>query len=152
MKKLLLLTSLAFVFMEKITAQTTAADSVKRTITQFFDGMKSADTAKIRSTMTDEVIFQTIARSKSGALEVRTENVEDFLKFVVKDEKGAADERIEFKTIEIDGILASVWTPYRFFYKGNFAHCGANSFQLVKIEDNWRIQYIIDTRRKKGCE
>jgi len=66
--------------------------------------------------------------------------------------KDAADERIVFETIRIDGPLASVWTPYNFYYEGKFSHCGVNSFQLVKINGEWKIQYLIDTRRKQGCK
>lgn len=135
-----------------MTAQTTAEDSVKVVITQFFNGMKNVDTTSIRATFTEGVIFQTIARTKEGATLVKTEEVEGFLKFIAKEEKNAADERITFGAVLIDGNLAAVWTPYNFFYKGQFAHCGVNSFQMVKINGHWRIQYLIYTRRKKGCE
>ena len=151
MKKLIFITASLFI-LSKTMAQTTASDSVKATINHFFEGMKSGDTALIRSTLTEGVIFQTIARSKEGALSVKTENVDDFLHSISQLEKGNADERIEFKTIEIDGALASVWTPYKFYYKGQFSHCGANSFQLVKIDGSWKIQYIIDTRKRQGCD
>jgi len=64
----------------------------------------------------------------------------------------AADERISFETIKIDGPLAIAWTPYKFYYEGKFSHCGVNSFQLVRVDNQWRIQYLIDTRRRQGCE
>ena len=132
------------------TAQTTAQDSVKAVIAQFFKGMKTGDTASIRATFTEGVIFQTIARTKEGETVIKMEVVDDFLKTVVK-ENGNLDERITFGQVLVDEALASVWTPYNFFYKGQFAHCGVNSFQMVKINNNWKIQYLIDTRRKKGC-
>jgi hypothetical protein len=62
------------------------------------------------------------------------------------------DERILDYQIKIDGALASAWTPYNFYVNGNFSHCGVNSFQLVKMDDVWKIVYIIDTRRKEPCE
>lgn len=151
MKKLIFITVSLFI-LSKTMAQTTASDSVKATVNLFFKGMKTGDTALIRSTLTEGVIFQSVAHSKEGVITVKTENVDDFIGFIAKEEKGNADERIEFKTIEIDGALASVWTPYSFYYKGQFSHCGANSFQLVKINGDWKIQYIIDTRRRQGCE
>ena len=151
MKKLIFITVSLFLI-STMRAQTTAIDSVKATVNLFFEGMKTGDTALIRSTLTEGVIFQTISRSKEGALSVKTENVDDFIRFIAKEEKGNADERITFKSVEVDGALASVWTPYKFYYKGQFVHCGANSFQLAKINGEWKIQYLIDTRRKKGCE
>ena len=156
MKKTTLFLLFFSVFGQSMTAQTTAPmtpeDSVKAVITQFFNGMKNLDTAAIRATFTEGVIFQTIARNKDGETLVKTESVDDFLKVIVKEEKGSLDERITFGQVLVDGALASVWTPYNFFYKGQFAHCGANSFQMVKIKGSWRIQYLIDTRRKKGCD
>jgi hypothetical protein len=63
-----------------------------------------------------------------------------------------ADERITFETIKIDGPLAVAWTPYKFYYEGKFSHCGVNSFQLVRLNGAWKIQYLIDTRRRTGCQ
>ena len=152
MKKRLLFILFIAISTLQIMAQTTATDSVKMTVNRFFEGMKNADTSLIRSTLTEGVIFQTIARAKEGETLVKSENVNDFFVSISKAEKGTLDERITFKTVEVDGALASVWTPYQFYFKGQFSHCGANSFQLVKINNIWKIQYIIDTRRKKGCE
>jgi hypothetical protein len=53
--------------------------------------------------------------------------------------------------VKADGALAVAWTPYKFYYKGNFSHCGIDSYQLVRINGIWKIQYLIDTRRKANC-
>ncbi|MDI9365767.1 MAG: hypothetical protein QM541_12505 [Flavobacterium sp.] len=74
-----------------------------------------------------------------------------FAKQIAQLPKGAADERITFGNVQIDGALANVWAPYQFYYNGNFSHCGVNNFVLVKQNNVWKIQYIIDTRRKQGC-
>jgi hypothetical protein len=79
-------------------------------------------------------------------------SVADFLTAITKPHTEIYDERIVFETIKIDGPLASVWTPYKFYVGTTFSHCGVDSYQLVKIEGNWKIQYLIDTRRKDGCE
>ena len=151
MKKIVFTLALASSSMH-LMAQATAADSVKATINRFFEGMKTGDTSLIRSSLTEGVIFQSVAKTKEGATFVKTENVSEFFTSISKAEKGSLDERITFKSVEVDGDLAIAWTPYQFYYNGNFLHCGANSFQVVKLNGEWRIQYIIDTRRKKGCE
>ncbi|HEY0898874.1 MAG TPA: hypothetical protein VGD90_06050, partial [Sphingobacteriaceae bacterium] len=61
------------------------------------------------------------------------------------------DEQITFDAIQVDAGLASVWTSYKFYLGKNFSHCGVNSFQLVKMNGNWKITYLIDTRRKENC-
>jgi hypothetical protein len=75
-----------------------------------------------------------------------------FCFLVSKFTKGDLDERIIIEAIHTDGHLASVFTPYSFYVKGKLSHCGANSFQLVKQNTEWKIQYIIDTRRKDNCK
>jgi PBP1b-binding outer membrane lipoprotein LpoB len=130
----------------------TAEDSVKTTINHFFEGMKKADTTLLKSTMMESIIFQTIARNKEGETVVKTENVAAFLTSIATLQKDVADERISFETIKIDANLASVWTPYKFYMGEKFSHCGANSFQLIRQNGVWKIQYIIDTRRKQGCD
>jgi hypothetical protein len=130
----------------------TAEDSVKAAVNVLFKGMVTADAELLRSAFTDSAVLQTIVTSKDGQTRVRNEEVRGFADFVSKQKKGAADERIEFETIKIDGALASVWTPYKFYFDGKFRHCGVNSFQLVRINGAWKIQYLIDTRRLTGCE
>ena len=129
----------------------TAEDSVKTVVNKMFDAMKNSDPSVLKSCFGDSVVFQTITRDKTGNLVVVHESVEAFVESIGKLPKGAADERISFETIKIDGPLAIVWAPYNFYYNGQFSHCGMDSFQLVRFSDGWKIQYIIDTRRKQGC-
>lgn len=126
-------------------------DSVKAVINKMFLGMKNADVALLKSSFADSMILQTITRDKEGKLVVRNETAADFIEFIGKESPGNADERISFDVVKVDGPLAIAWTPYNFYYKGQFSHCGVNSFQLVRFNGGWKIQYIIDTRRKQGC-
>jgi hypothetical protein len=129
-----------------------AEDSVKATVNQLFTAMKDADPVALQATFADSAILQTIVTGKDGRTSVRTEPIPDFAKQIGKLPKGAADERIQFDVIKIDGALAMVWAPYSFYYNGQLNHCGADSFQLVRIDGKWKIVYIIDTRRKHLCE
>lgn len=130
----------------------TAEDSVKAAVNNLFTGMKNADAVLLKSTFADSAILQTIIRNKEGKTIIQTEEVAGFVEQVSKMPKDAADERITFDVLRIDGPLAIVWTPYKFYFNGKFSHCGVNSFQLVRINGNWKIQYLIDTRRRAGCE
>jgi hypothetical protein len=75
-----------------------------------------------------------------------------FAESVAKLPKGAADERIKFETVKVDGAMAIAWTPYQFYYNGNFSHCGVNMFQLIRMDGQWKINFLIDTRRKENCQ
>lgn len=151
MKKVLPLFVFILLYSVATRAQS-AEDSVKAAVNLLFEGMKSSDGSKIAASFADSAVLQTIMQTKDGKTIVRDEKVSEFVSSVSKLGKGDADERIEFGTIKIDGPLAIVWTPYKFYYKGNFSHCGVNSFQLVRFNGTWKIQYLIDTRRRQGCE
>ena len=138
---LVLISSLVF-------SQTSEEDLIKATVNSLFDGMKTSDSTKITNAFSKTAVLQTIL--KNG--EVKNENIKDFAVSISKAVKGTLDERITFSSILTDGNLASVWTPYEFYYQGKFSHCGVNSFQLVKTNSEWKIQYIIDTRRKDNCK
>ena len=140
MKKIffLLISSISF-------AQNTSEKEIIKPIENLFNAMKSADSLGVKNAFSGSAIMQTFGKNQ----EIRTDKVEDFAKQVGASQAGDLDERFTISKILVDGNMASVWVPYQFYYKGNFSHCGVNSFQLAKINNEWKIQYIIDTRRKK---
>jgi hypothetical protein len=120
-------------------------NEVKQVIQNMFRAMQQADTSLLKTCFSDHVIFQTILNKPEGAL-IKTESVNNFIQSIGKQTPNALDERIEFGAIQIDPLMATVWTPYTFYYKGQYSHKGVNSFQLVKLKEGWKIQYLIDTR------
>jgi hypothetical protein len=126
-------------------------EGVKRTINTFFSAMKNADTITLKNCFADHMQLHTIVPDKIGNNTVMAQKPQDFLQAIGVLTAGAADEKFDYETIKIDGPLAVVWTPYQFYFNGNFSHCGVNSFQLIWVSNSWKIQSIIDTRRKKGC-
>ena len=126
--------------------------AVKAVINNLFEGMRKTDTALLRSVFTSQPILQTVARNREGKVSIRSENLDSFVVSVARPRKEVLDEGISFETVKVDGDRAIAWTPYKFYLGDQFSHCGVNSFQLVKLEGVWRIQYLIDTRRRQGCE
>lgn len=123
-------------------------DEIKQVITQLFNGMQESDSASVASVFMDGAIMQTIVNTKENKTIVKNELVNNFASSVGRQKKGSLNEIIEFNDIKIDPPLAFVWTPYRFYYNGTFSHSGVNAFCLVKSSGGWKIQYIIDTRKR----
>jgi hypothetical protein len=142
MKKIFFLLISSFSF-----AQNTSEKEIIKPIENLFNAMKSADSLGVKNAFSGSAIMQTFGKNQ----EIRTDKVEDFAKQVGASQAGDLDEKFTISKILVDGNMASVWVPYQFYYKGNFSHCGVNSFQLAKINNDWKIQYIIDTRRKDNC-
>lgn len=127
----------------------TPADSVRQVITDFFQAMRSSDTAGMRAALSPTAHLEATQSRPDAEPELIQVSVTDFLSSVARTPAGALDERIGFEVVKVDGPLATVWTPYQFYFKGRYSHCGVNSFQLVRQQGKWQIQYLIDTRRKE---
>ena len=126
--------------------------AVKEVVNKLFIGMKKPDTVLIRSAFSAKPILQTITKKMDGQVSVESESLDSFLVMIAKPHTEAYDERIIFDLVKIDGELAMVWASYKFYLGEKFSHCGVDAFQLVKINNDWKIQYLIDTRRRQGCD
>ena len=128
--------------------------AVKITIENFFKGFHKGDTLLLKKTIHPNLIAQTTFTTKKGDKVLRsTKDVYKTLVNFAKNVKATDDynEKILSYKILVVGNLASVWTPYEFYNKGVFSHCGVNSFQLFNNNGNWEIIYLIDTRRRTNC-
>jgi len=131
--------------------QQSTTDAVKQTVNNMFKAMRTGDSALLRSTFAKGIVFHSIENKQDGTTALITENPDDFIKAVGAPHKGVWDERIVVTDVKIDGNLASVWAPYKFYLDDKFSHCGVDVFQLMKTADGWKIIYIVDTRRKTDC-
>jgi len=148
-----LLFTVLFLSTVSITAQDSEELKVQKTIEAFFDGFHKQDSTLIKATVSEGIIAQTIGTKKDGSSGMRTEDFGKFLKSIVSipDSVNFQEKLLSFN-IQVDGAMANAWTPYEFWYNDAFSHCGVNSFQLFKDGEAWKIIYLIDTRRKKGCK
>lgn len=133
-------------------AQNTEEAAVRKAVTDLFDGMRQSDTARMRAAFAPGAFLQSVMKNREGQVRVMTEPVDSFLHAIARPHTEVYDERIVFETVKIDGELATVWTPYKFYVGEKFSHCGVDAYQLVKLNGQWKIQYLIDTRRRQGCE
>lgn len=139
--------------MANITAycQQIETDAVKKTVNTMFDAMRKGDSTLLKSVFSKEMVLQSVSNNKEGKAVFSTEKADGFIKAIGTPHTEVYDERITFGDIKIDGDLASVWAPYKFYLGDKFSHCGVDVFQLMKTTDGWKIIYIVDTRRKDNC-
>jgi hypothetical protein len=129
----------------------THESEVKQVVNNLFAAMKKGDTAGIRNVFYATPLLQTVVKNQSGKTVILTEPLDSFLAAVGQPHKEVYDERINFDIIKIDADLAMVWAPYKFYLGDRLNHCGVDVFQLVHVVDQWKILYLVDTRRK-NCE
>lgn len=149
MKHLIIL-SLMFSFFA-FPAKAQEEENVKQVIASMFVGMKEKNPDLVRQSFHPDASMQTVIAGESGAT-LGSNSVQDFVNRIATTPANTVlDERILDYQIKIDGQMASVWTAYEFYVNDGFSHCGVNSFQLIKTAEGWKITYVIDTRRKEGC-
>ena len=145
---------LVLIITSTLNAQIKEDIKVKAAVDTFFEGFHKGDTTLMRTVLADKVVLQTAFKNKEGKDVLRNDgDVSKLLETIAKrpdDQKW--DERLLDYSIQVDGNMANAWTPYEFWYNDEFSHCGVNSFQLFKDGEQWKIIYLIDTRRRKNCK
>ena len=145
---LLLLVNTAVFAQRKISGQ-----SPEERVQEFFEAFHSKDTLALREFAHTGARLESVARDAEGNTTLKSNDYSTFLKGIASiPAKASFKEKLHEFRVEENGLLATVTTPYSFYYNGEFSHCGVNSFQLVKLEGNWKIVYLIDTRIKEDCD
>ena len=136
-----------------VVAQSTVKeeDAVRKTIDRLFDAMRAGDSSGVRAVFMPDAQLSTLSGT-SAPETIARDGITGFLKAVGTPHPKRYDERIHNVQIKIDGPMAMAWVPYSFFLGDTFSHCGVNVMLLVRSrEGQWRIQSILDTRRKEDC-
>ena len=127
------------------------AQNVQRVIEELFDAMRVQRGANVSHLFESGAILSSLFKSQLGNTQMQTNPAKAFIDAIAKPKTDTWDEKIWSYDIKIDGPLAKAWTPYTFYLNGQISHCGVNDFELVKKSGTWKINRIIDTRRKTDC-
>lgn len=141
----------ALLFTNALFSQDSEEKLVEETVNQLFDGMKKSNGNIVKNLFHSDASLSSIYTDKEGNTIKKNEELDGFITAISTPHAEMWDERISNLTVEIDENLAIAWMDYSFFIDSNFSHCGVNSFQLIKIENEWKILSIIDTRRRNNC-
>ena len=140
---------LLFLVAGTLTAQPNENKSVQKVIDHFFTGLQKGDTLIMKESLADKVVLQTAFINKNGESVLRNDDFDRFLGAVAgKNPDDLWEEKLQSYNIQIDGNMAHAWTPYEFYLNKKFSHCGVNSFQLFHDGTDWKVIYLIDTRRR----
>ena len=123
--------------------------AVKAVVNRMFDGMRTRDTAMMRSTIVPSTQLDRVTPTGLGD----PIPMAKFIESVGKGTGPGGNEQIAEPKIQIDGGLASLWAYYTFTPGGKTQvdHCGVDAFLLRKGTDGWKIFHISDTSRSEGC-
>jgi len=134
-------------------SQSPAEQEVRATIEAFFMAFHQQDTLALKAMAKGNIKMQSISVDQKGEPVLNENSYEQFVSAIgsIPKERKFREKLLGF-TIKVDAAMANAWTPYEFWVDEQLSHCGVNSFQLMKEEGVWKIIYLVDTRRRVGCE
>lgn len=119
------------------------------TIDNFFEGLNTGDTMKIRAAVWRDVIeLRSLLVNKYDNTMWEEESFNHFMEVVGTPREEKWEERILSRTIHQDGNIAIAWLPYEFYFEGNYSHEGVNVIQFSKEDGKWVMISILDTRKR----
>jgi len=126
-------------------------EDILAVVQRLFDGMRTRDTALMRSAFLPGARLFGMRRRQSGETVVQQITEQQFAEFVARDTRAAWTERAFDAEVRVDGTLATVWAAYDFHFGSEFSHCGVDAVQLLKTPDGWKIVSIADTFQRTDC-
>ncbi|HET9010794.1 MAG TPA: hypothetical protein VFN38_03220, partial [Gemmatimonadaceae bacterium] len=145
MLALLLLAGLPF----RAMSQTAAEAEVSAVVARLFGGMRTADSAVVRSTFAPGARFARVDSRQSPAV-IAYDTPDGWLAGVANSAK-RWDERVYDVQVKVDAEMAQVWAPYTFYLDGKVRHCGVDTMELLRDASGWKITHLSDTQRREGC-
>jgi uncharacterized protein (TIGR02246 family) len=124
---------------------------VQKVIEDLFDAMRISRGTNVSHLFESGATLSSVSTSQLGQTRLQNSSIQGFIDAIKKPRTDQWDEKIWDYDIKVDGPLAQAWTPYSFYVNGQLSHCGVNNFELVKQSGQWKINRIIDTRRKLNC-
>lgn len=150
--KLILFAFTVLISIQVVSQDLFSEEEASSIIDTFFEGFHKGDTTIMRSVLHDNIAMQTVFTDADGVHRLVDSDMDNLLKAISeRPETQIWDERLLGYSVQIDGNLAHVWTPYEFWLNNAFSHCGANAFTLIRTDAGWRIVHLIDSRRKQRC-
>ena len=142
----------AFVVPSSSAQESVEKKAVQDAVDNFFKAFHAQDSVSLKEAVTPEIVMQTIGRNREGEIVLRSQEFSGFIQQITQiPDSVKFEERLKSYSVQIDGPMANAWTEYEFWVNGNFSHCGVNSFHMVKLKGQWKINYLVDTRRREGC-
>jgi len=140
-----ILVSLMLIFSSATYSQN---EEVKQVVVTFFKGFHAKDSITMKSVCADKMILQSISESSKGT-QLKNDSAQEFFRSIATIPNTILfEEKLLDYSIQVDGAMAHVWTPYEFYVNNKFSHKVVNAFTLFKDNGLWKIVYLIDTRRK----
>ena len=132
-------------------AQALASDSaaVVATVQRLFDTIARHDTAAAKELLLPGTRFVALPTDTTATVP-RMQSDSAFVRMLATTPARFL-ERMWAPVVQVQGPIATVWTPYDFHVDGRWSHCGIDTVTLLRTADGWRIAAVVYTVQRRGC-
>ena len=119
------------------------ADFVKT----FFEDFHRQDTTQLSAHFNSEAVMKSISKDENGQTRITSVEIDRFVRSIgsIPSDRKFEEKILSYEVLE-DDLMAQVWTPYEFYVNQKLSHTGVNVFVLSKVNEEWKIVFLIDTR------
>jgi len=128
----------------------TTEEEVLAVVSDLFEGMRTGNGDLLKSLFHADALM-TGTGMRDGSYQVTMNPPDGWIGSISSYTGGEIDERFYDPKVEVSGPLASVWTEYDLYVRGEFRHCGVDAFHLALTDAGWKIVHLADTRVTSGC-
>lgn len=131
----------------------TSEEEIKNTVNSFFEAFHARDGEGMQKWIHQDALLRRTAPDTLGVQVLRNQSFQDLIGGIVSmPETTVFEEKLLSYSVQVDGPLAHVWTPYEFWLNNKLHHAGANSIQLFQEKGIWKIIYLVDSRTSEGVK
>ena len=123
---------------------------ILETVQKFFDSIELRDRQLLESILVPNSLNISARELDDGEAQFNVMSYDEVVTALTRPGRNAK-ERSWDETVLIQGNIAVVWPPYDFHVDGVFSHCGIDSFQLIKQDDQWLISNSSWTLETENC-
>lgn len=109
-----------------------------------FDALETGDEALLRSIVDPSVVMH-FSETSDGVTTFGSATLDGLATRITSSDVPLI-ERMWDPVVNVNGPLATVWTPYDFYAGETFSHCGVDAANLLNTEDGWKIVALSWTR------
>ena len=130
-------------------AQSADEQAVLAVVNRMFEGMRTSDSVMVRSTFASGARFA-ILDTRSTPPRITYDSINGWLGGIARSNR-RWDEQVYDMQVRVDLDIAQVWAPYTFYLDKKVRHCGVDIFQFLKLNGEWKVTQLSDSRRTEGC-
>ena len=126
-------------------AQSATELAIDTVIKKYFVGINTQDTTLIKSMLAPAAEIKSV--NEVG--EIQTLSHDEYIDMLLDQQKGDFEEKIGYRHIWHDQEFAQAWMKYEFQIDDYLVHCGIKNFLFTRVDGDWGIVQITDTKHRQ---